>query len=160
MLFSSYNQHTMPVAAGPGRPPKFDEPLITRRFSLPLSLNDKVVERARRNVWDDVEVIRAALNAYFGIATTSTEGTTANDIKTAVREALREERAGMLSVDLTPEEKELLAIKARELGSSPEQFLENLARVAIGKPVEETRDFLMGGIFKKVGQKLKGGRAA
>ena len=76
--------------------------------------------------------------------------TRGRDVSDIVRDAIQAEFDGLV-LDLTDEERALLKIRAAEMGHhNPKQSLEDLACVAIGKPVEETRDFMIGDLLKRV----------
>lgn len=142
MLHALVERRSMPSGTGPGRPPKFDEPLITRRFALPSSLNDKVVAVAKQNVWDDVEVVREALRSYFGAETQSKADSSATDLRAALKEVVREELGGVV-LSLNADERELLTLRAKEMGySNPAQMVEDLVKMSVGRPIEEVQEYM------------------
>jgi predicted transcriptional regulator len=123
-----------------GRPLKFGEPLVRREFKLPETLNRQLTETAQKRGRDVSDVVRDALRAEIGGG---------QDVQAAVRQAMAEAIHAGLMLQLTEEEKNLLALRATEMGTSPISLLEDLVRCVIGKPIEETRNYMLGDILAK-----------
>ena len=78
------------------------------------------------------------------------------DMSDVVRGALEADFDG-LTLNLNQEERALLQIRAAEMGhSNPATFLEDLARIAIGKPLAETREFMIGDLLRRAKAKVTG----
>ncbi|HEY0075095.1 MAG TPA: hypothetical protein VGB77_13435 [Abditibacteriaceae bacterium] len=113
-----------------GRPLKFGEPMKRREFKLPESMGEKLTLEGQKRGRDVSDIVRDAIQAEFD---------------------------GLVLKGLDDEERALLKVRAAEMGhSNPQHFLEDLARIAIGKPVEETRDFMIGDLLRRAQEVVTG----
>lgn len=139
------------LVATRGRPPKFNEPLITRHFDLPESLNDSLVKAGRSKAQADI--VRDALAEYLDKSSKKTDlATELTDIKAM----FEQKQAGRVCIDVGEETRQELQEFGKQFGfAEPSHFVYSLVAAAVDKSPEEVHEWILGDVTREVEKKLK-----